>query len=73
MTDLSPRQLEVLTLLADGYRDRDIAPHLHVSISTVRQHVEDIRHKLDANTRAHAIAIAYRTGVLTIDQAGADA
>lgn len=69
MTQLSPRQLQTLALIAEGCTDRDIAQRLHVALPTTRQHVQDIRAKLDARNRAHAVAIGYQTGVLTLEDA----
>jgi DNA-binding NarL/FixJ family response regulator len=52
---LSPRELEVLGLLARGYRNRDIAEALVVSLSTVKVHVRHIFEKLGVRTRAEAV------------------
>ena len=61
---LTPRQTEVLTLLADKLTYRDIASLLHVSIKTVDHHVSAIRHKLGAGTRDAAVVAARRLGIL---------
>jgi DNA-binding CsgD family transcriptional regulator len=61
---LTPRQTEVLTLLADRLTYRDIASRLHVSIKTVDHHVSAIRHKLGAGTRDAAVEAARRLGIL---------
>ncbi len=63
-SDLSPRQLQTLRLLAEGCTDREIARLLHVGTSTVYQHVIDVRVKLDARNRAQAVAVGYRAGLL---------
>jgi DNA-binding NarL/FixJ family response regulator len=56
---LSTRELGVLEELAMGTSTEDIADKLHVSPHTVRTHIKNILRKLDARTRAHAVAIAY--------------
>ncbi|MGH8825938.1 MAG: AAA family ATPase [Jiangellaceae bacterium] len=61
---LTPRQTEVLTLLADQLTYQAIADRLHVSIKTVDHHVTAIRHKLGAGTRDAAVEAARRLGIL---------
>jgi DNA-binding NarL/FixJ family response regulator len=53
---LSPREHEVLQLIAAGARDRDIADQLMIAERTVKKHVESILHKLHAHNRAEAAA-----------------
>lgn len=55
---LSERELAVLEQIAHGTPTEDVALHLHVSPHTVRTHIKNILRKLDARTRAHAVAIA---------------
>jgi DNA-binding NarL/FixJ family response regulator len=62
---LSRRELQVLTLLAEGLGSKEIARDLVISTKTVASHVQRILAKLGAHTRAEAIAIAYRDGVVT--------
>jgi DNA-binding NarL/FixJ family response regulator len=64
---LTPRELEVLQLLADGHNQQAIAEKLLVSPRTVGKHIEHILAKLPARSRTEAVAIAYRRGL----QAGA--
>ncbi|MGD1922095.1 MAG: LuxR C-terminal-related transcriptional regulator, partial [Pleurocapsa sp.] len=52
---LSHREQEVITLLASGLRDRDIANQLYISDSTVKFHVNNILIKLEAKTRLQAL------------------
>jgi pimeloyl-ACP methyl ester carboxylesterase/DNA-binding CsgD family transcriptional regulator len=61
---LSPREHEVLALVAQGLSDREIAERLVVSPHTVHRHVANIRAKLGAGSRAAAIAAAARIGLL---------
>jgi DNA-binding CsgD family transcriptional regulator len=60
---LTPRELEVLVLLADGLRNADIAHRIVVSEKTVGHHVSAILRKLDARTRGEASAKAARLGL----------
>ena len=59
---LTPREAEVLTLVARGHTNREIAEALVISIKTTGHHVSHILHKLDVPTRADAAAIAHRIG-----------
>ncbi|HEU4618458.1 MAG TPA: LuxR C-terminal-related transcriptional regulator [Gammaproteobacteria bacterium] len=61
---LTPRELEVLRLLADGKTNRAIAEALGLSGKTVDRHVENIFNKLDVSSRAAATAYGYREGLL---------
>jgi pimeloyl-ACP methyl ester carboxylesterase/DNA-binding CsgD family transcriptional regulator len=63
-TDLSPRELEVLRLVALGRSDREIAEELVLSPHTVHRHVANIRTKLRLPSRAAAAAQAARLGLL---------
>jgi DNA-binding CsgD family transcriptional regulator len=64
---LSARELRVLEELAIGTSTEDIAGKLHVSPHTVRTHIKNILRKLDARTRAHAVAIAYAEDAINPD------
>ena len=55
---LSERELAVLEEIAQGTPTEEVARKLHVSPHTVRTHIKNILRKLDARTRAHAVAIA---------------
>jgi NarL family two-component system response regulator LiaR len=61
---LSPRETEILTLIAGGTGNAEIAEQLHVSLGTVKGHVADILTKLAASDRAHAAVTAYRRGLI---------
>ena len=64
--DLSPREIEVLKLVADGSRNQDIAQTLFIAEETVKMHVMSIMQKLDANSRTQAVAIALRRGIIQL-------
>jgi DNA-binding CsgD family transcriptional regulator len=61
---LTPRQAEILQLLAQGRTTQEIADLLVVKVATVRNHTQAILHKLHAHTRLEAIAISRREGLL---------
>lgn len=61
---LSPRQLEVLALLADGFGPLAIARHLDLSLPTVRNHVAAVLSRLDCHSQLEAVATARRRGLL---------
>lgn len=62
--DLSARELDVLTALAEGQRPQEIADSLFLSVKTVKNHLSSIYFKLDVKTAAQAVAKAYRSGVV---------
>jgi len=61
---LTPRQNEVLHLLAHGRSTEQIADELHLSRETVRNHVRRMLIALDAHSRIEALAVAHREGIL---------
>ena len=61
---LSPRELEVLALLAEGASNKLIARRLGISAHTAKYHVASLLEKLDAVSRTDAVAHAARIGVL---------
>ena len=61
---LTPRELEVLTLLARGLKNAEIASELFISERTVKFHVSSILAKLGAETRTEAVRIAARRGLV---------
>jgi DNA-binding NarL/FixJ family response regulator len=61
---LSPRELEVLTLVARGSTNRQTASRLFISEATVKTHLLHIYAKLDVNDRAAAVATAFEQGLL---------
>ncbi len=62
---LSRREFQVLQLIADGLENQAIAKILYVSVETIRTHVKSILRKLSARDRTHAVAVAFRAGVLS--------
>jgi len=61
---LSPRELDVLRLVADGHSDREVAETLFVGPATVRTHLTSIFGKLGVGSRTAAVAAARRLGIL---------
>ncbi len=61
---LSEREVEVLSLMAEGYKYKEIAERLVVSINTVRHHTRNVYGKLDANNRTQAIERAKELNLL---------
>ena len=62
---LTPRQFEVLTMVALGDSNADIARRLGISLDTAKQHVLDVIVRLNAVNRTHAVTQAFRAGVLS--------
>jgi DNA-binding NarL/FixJ family response regulator len=63
---LTSREREVLALVATGISNKGIARELQVSPNTVKFHIAAILDKLDASTRAEAVAAALRSGELSL-------
>jgi NarL family two-component system response regulator LiaR len=61
---LTPREVEILRLAADGSGNGDIAVRLHISLGTVKGHIRDILEKLSATDRTQAAVNALRRGYL---------
>jgi DNA-binding NarL/FixJ family response regulator len=62
---LTPRECEVLCLIAGGLTNREIAQRLDLSVKTVMHHTTAIYRKLAVRGRAEATAFAYRNGLVT--------
>jgi DNA-binding NarL/FixJ family response regulator len=63
---MTPRERQVLSLLGDGLSNRAIASQLAISEHTVKFHLAAIYGKLGATTRAEAVRLAFRRGLLTL-------
>jgi DNA-binding NarL/FixJ family response regulator len=61
---LTPRELEVLALMARGKRNKEIGGELSIAEDTVKMHVKNILAKLEVNDRTEAVTIAMRRGIL---------
>jgi two-component system NarL family response regulator len=66
-SELSPRELEILRLIAKGGSNREIANALDISEGTVRVHASNIFAKLGCNDRAQAVSEAFRRGIIHVD------
>lgn len=64
--ELTRREIQVLELIRDGNRNKQIADHLSISETTVNFHIRNIVDKLQAKDRTHAVIIALRRGLLPI-------
>jgi DNA-binding NarL/FixJ family response regulator len=62
--DLSPRELRVLRLLADGYRTSEIATELHYSERTIKHSIANMTSRLQLRNRTQAVALAARRGLI---------
>jgi DNA-binding NarL/FixJ family response regulator len=61
---LSPREIEVLRLLAEGNSSREIGKQLVLTVRTVERHISNIYRKIDAHNRAQATSYAMEHGLL---------
>jgi DNA-binding CsgD family transcriptional regulator len=67
LTEMTPREREVLVCLARGMSARATGEHLHISHNTARNHMQNVLHKLDAQNKAEAVAQALSIGLLTLE------
>jgi PAS domain S-box-containing protein len=61
---LTPRELEILELMAEGFENAQISHQLFISRETVKSHVRRLLQKLRARSRTHAVALAFRRGLI---------
>jgi len=65
---LTPREVEVLSFVAKGLGNKEIGDRLGTASGTVKMHLQHILGKLGASDRTHAVTLALRRGILTLDQ-----
>jgi len=65
--ELSPRELEILKLIANGKCNKEIATALEISEGTVRVHASNVFAKLGCSDRAQAVAVAFHRGIICIE------
>ena len=63
---LTPREVEVLTLVADGLANKQIADRLGTAPGTIKMHVQNILEKLEASDRTHAVTIGLQRGIIRL-------
>jgi two-component system NarL family response regulator len=61
---LSPREVEVLTLVAQGLANKEVAARLGTARGTVKMHVQNILAKLNASDRTHAVTLGLQRGII---------
>ena len=64
--DLTPREIEVLSMLAEGLGNREIASRLGISDHTVKFHISSILDKLNASSRTEAVTLGIRRGLVLL-------
>jgi DNA-binding NarL/FixJ family response regulator len=64
LAQVTPRQQEILRLLAEGQNTHEIAEQLHISDITVRNHVEKLLHNLRVHSRLEAVSLAHKAKLL---------
>ena len=64
--ELTPREVDVLRLIAAGNANKQIADQLSIGEASVKSHVANILSKLGANDRAHAVTIGLRRGIIEV-------
>jgi DNA-binding NarL/FixJ family response regulator len=67
ISPLTPREIEILQYIAQGFLNKQIAAELGISEQTIKNHVTSILRKLNANARTEAVVVAIRQGLISID------
>lgn len=65
---LTPREIEVLQFVAQGYGNKEIGERLGTAAGTIKMHLQNILSKLGASDRTHAVTLAIRRGIIYIDR-----
>jgi len=68
LPELTGRENELLKLIANGLSNREIACNLSISESTVENHIHSIYEKLSITNRAQAVAFAYQTRMVLVNE-----
>jgi DNA-binding NarL/FixJ family response regulator len=71
-TALTPREIQVLGLAAQGLANKQIGNELGTTVGTIKIHIQNILSKLNASDRTHAVTIALRRGILHLDFRSSD-
>ena len=66
MSPLTPREIEILQYIAEGYLNKQIAAELGISEQTIKNHVTSTLRKLNANARTEAVVVAIKQGLISI-------
>jgi two-component system, NarL family, response regulator DegU len=67
ISPLTPREMEILKYIGQGYLNKQIAAELNISEQTIKNHVTSILRKLNANARTEAVVLALKQGLITIN------
>jgi two-component system response regulator DegU len=67
ISPLTPREMEILKYIGQGYLNKQIAAELGISEQTIKNHVTSILRKLNANARTEAVVLALRQGLITLN------
>ncbi len=65
--NLTPREQEILLTISKGFSNREVAELLHVSMATVRTHLEHIYMKLEVTNRTEAVTEGYKKGIIPLE------
>jgi DNA-binding NarL/FixJ family response regulator len=63
---LTPREMEILNYIAQGFLNKQIAAELAISEQTIKNHVTSILRKLNANARTEAVVVALKQGLISL-------
>ena len=67
ISPLTPREMEILNYIAQGYFNKEIAVKLGITEQTIKNHVTSILRKLNANARTEAVVVAIKQGLISLD------